>query len=367
MFLDRPLTHIFFDWLIGITCADKISTVIMFTVPDESILDTLRNYVPPPRPTPMLGFCCISCVLREQKPAKSAIYTNRTCIKKTYLEKGLPYISELVLKNVTDLAGIIQYNKENNIRLFRMSSGMFPWASEYRIKDLPDFDAIRAKLLFAGTLARIYDQRLTFHPSHYTVLASPKPEVVKKAVAELEVHSECLDLMGFEPSLWTKVNIHIAATYGDKPATVERFKQNFSLLSENCKKRMAIENDDTANDYSISDLLPIARDLGIAVTFDIHHHSFCPGTMTGKEALEAAMTTWGDVTPIVHYSESSSNRKPIAHSDYVQGPVDFYGHNADVHIMLECKQKDKALLRYRDEILPNLTQSENISNEVNTC
>ena len=279
-----------------------------FTVPEESILDSLQDYKPPPRPKLMLGYCCICCALREQKPAKQSIYTNRTCIKKTYLEKGLPFISNLVLQNVHDLAGIIQWNYENSIRLFRMSSGMFPWASEYRIRDLPDFEAIATKLAFAGKLSRIYDQRLTFHPSHYVVLASSKPEVVKKAVAELEIHSECLDLMGFVPSRWNKINIHIAATYGDKAATIERFKQNFDLLSDNCKRRLCLENDDTVNDYSVSDLVPIAEELGIAVTFDIHHHSFCTGGLSGKEALEAAMKTWGDVTPIVHYSERESRR-----------------------------------------------------------
>ena len=154
-----------------------------FTVPDESILDSLQDYKPPPRPKLMLGYCCICCALREQKPAKQSIYTNRTCVKKTYIEKGLPFVSSLVLQNVRDLAGIIQWNYENDIRLFRMSSGMFPWASEYRIRDLPDFEAIAVKLAFAGKLSRIYDQRLTFHPSHYVVLASSKPEVVKKAVA----------------------------------------------------------------------------------------------------------------------------------------------------------------------------------------
>ena len=54
--------------------------------------------------------------LREQRPP---IFTNRACIQKTFLEKGLNYVSELALENCRALAGVIQWNHEKGIRLFR--------------------------------------------------------------------------------------------------------------------------------------------------------------------------------------------------------------------------------------------------------
>ena len=59
--------------------------------------------------------------LREQRPP---IFTNRACIQKTFLEKGLDYISDLALENCKALAGVIQWNHEKGIRLFRR--GAFP-------------------------------------------------------------------------------------------------------------------------------------------------------------------------------------------------------------------------------------------------
>ena len=61
-------------------------------------------------------YACLNMALREQRPP---IFTNRGCIQKTYLEKGLEYISELALENCRALAGIIQWNHEQGIRLFR--------------------------------------------------------------------------------------------------------------------------------------------------------------------------------------------------------------------------------------------------------
>ena len=65
-----------------------------------------------------------------------------------------------------------------------------------------------------------------------------------------------------------------------------------------------------------------------------------------------AASTWHGVTPVVHLSESrraeqqDDKIKEQAHSDYIYKPVDNYGVKYDM--MLECKKKELALLRYRD-------------------
>ena len=71
-----------------------------------------------------------------------------------------------------------------------MTSNVFPWCTEYELEELPDFAAIAESLAFAGALARAYDQRLTFHPSHFVKLAAREPKLLARSIKELEVHSQ---------------------------------------------------------------------------------------------------------------------------------------------------------------------------------
>ena len=91
-----------------------------------------------------LGYACINMTLGAQKPK---VTTNRSMIKRTFKEKGIAYASELALQNVKDLRQILEWNLQNDITFFRMSSDIFPWASEYALEDLPDFNEIE-EILF---------------------------------------------------------------------------------------------------------------------------------------------------------------------------------------------------------------------------
>jgi UV DNA damage endonuclease len=90
--------------------------------------------------------------------------------------------------------------------------------------------------------------------------------------------------------------------------------------------------------------------IGIPIVFDYHHHKFCTGGLTEEEALRLAVSTWGDIKPVVHYSESKSLHenndkiKPQAHSDYISSVPNTYG--LDVDVMVEAKAKELALLEY---------------------
>ena len=83
-------------------------------------------------------------------------------------------------------------------RLFpacRMTSNIFPWCTFYNLEDLPDFPAIADELAFAGKLARAYDQRLTFHPSHFVKVAAAEEQLLQRSLKELEVHSQVPPLL----------------------------------------------------------------------------------------------------------------------------------------------------------------------------
>mgnify|MGYP000324099097 CR=1 FL=1 len=195
-----------------------------------------------------LGYACINTVLR-----KDGIHTSRKMIKRTFQAKGIEYASELAVKNIKDLIEIIKWNHKNGCKLYRMSSNIFPWQSEYEYSDLPDFDKIKALLKGAGTLAKKYDQRLSFHPGPFTILASPKPGVVEKAIKELNQHSQIMDMMGLSTTVYNKINIHVGGAYGDKKATLKRWIKSYYLLDDSTQKRLTIENDDKANMYSVKE------------------------------------------------------------------------------------------------------------------
>jgi len=293
-----------------------------------------------------LGYACINMTL-----GKKGITTNRSMIKRTFLEKGIPYASELSIQNVRDLIEIIKWNEQNDIKFFRMSSNVFPWSSEYPLSSLPHYERIKNLLAGAGNLVDKYGHRITSHPGPFNVLVSPNENVVKNTITDLSIHGEVFDMMGLSRTPYNKLNIHCNGVYGDKQSAMDRFCKNFERLPESVQTRLTVENDDKASMYSVKDLMYIHERIGIPIVFDYHHHKFCTGGLTEEEALKLAASTWGDIKPVVHYSESKSlhenneSIKPQAHSDYISETINTYG--LDVDVMVEAKAKELTILEYK--------------------
>jgi UV DNA damage endonuclease len=296
-----------------------------------------------------IGYACINMTLGEQTPR---ITTNRSMVKKTFTQKGISYASELALQNSRDLFEILKWNVANNIKLFRTSSDMLPWASEYNLEDLPDYTKISNILKGCGTYAKENGLRINSHPGPFNVLVSPNPKVVENTIRDLELHGKLFDLMGLSKTPYNNINIHCNGVYGDKISAMDRFCANFEKLSDSVKKRLTLENDDKASMYSVSDLMYIHHKTGIPIVFDYHHHQFCTGGLSERQALLLATSTWrkSGVTPEVHYSESkalheeNSKLKPQAHSDYITALPNTYRINVD--IMVEAKAKELAILPF---------------------
>ena len=293
-----------------------------------------------------LGYACINTVLKS-----GGIFTNRTMRRKTFDAKGLDYVSELSLQNVKDLETHIHWNNEFDIKLFRLSSQIFPWMEEYNWEDLKDWDEIKSLMLQIGKYAKEYNQRLTMHPGPFHCLASPNPKVVERTIIGLNKHSEQFDMMGYKPSHHNKINIHVGGAYGDKESALSRFCENFKLLNENTKKRLVVENDDSPNEYSVKDLYEgVYKKIGTPITFDYFHHKFNTGEQTEEEVLKLASTTWPiGVTQCCHYSESRRKEqldetiRPQAHSDIIYEKIQTYGLEPD--IVIEAKLKEQAIFK----------------------
>ena len=216
------------------------------------------------------------------------------------------------------------------------------------MEQLPDYDEIYAACQKVGAFARKHNMRLTSHPGPFNKLASPKERVFQLTYNDLRVHGELFDMIGLPRSPYAKLNIHVGAAYGDKPFALDNFCRNFERLPENVRSRLTVENDDKTSLYSTLELYEgVYKRIGIPIVFDYHHYKFNTGEQTEQEALEMALSTWGDIKPVVHYSESRSEEqldesiKPQAHSDLIKELPNTYGN--DVDIMVEAKHKELAI------------------------
>ena len=331
------------------------------------------------------GYACNNMHLGKQQ-----IRTGRTMIERKFKEGGMPLASQRSLANAKDLIKILKWNEANGIQLFRIGSEMFPRWNHYEIKDLPDYEEICEVLMAAGDYARAHGHRLTTHPGPFHILGSPNEEVVHNSIIGLERHSEMFDMLGYSPSFENKINIHIGAAYGDKHSTTKRWIENYYRLSEECRARLVIENDDKASMYSVRDLYEMVHIVTeIPITFDYWHHTFNTGDLTEAEAFFMARETWEKhgVTQCSHYSESRrrehqlliermfkhhnidmaniekwptfhkeykafSKIKEQAHADYITKLPNTYGVD-NLDVVVEAKAKEMALQNINVQCVQN--------------
>ncbi len=300
-----------------------------------------------------LGYACINMTLQKEEK----VQCNRGMIKRTFKAKGISYASELALINVTGLKRVIEWNNANGIKVYRMTSCLFPWFSEYDMFDLPDIDQIADIMAEAGRIAMEGGQRLSFHPGPFNVLASPNESVVVKTIKELNDHAEQMDLMGLPASPMAKINIHVGGAYGEHDKALQRFCKNFERLAPSAQARLTVENDDKANLYSTKMLFEgVSKRTGIPIVFDSHHHELGPQDLDYHDAFYLARQTWQDrdAKQQCHHSNSRKNYEDptvsrVAHSDWYYTPFENYGQ--DVDVVLECKKKEMALLKYQRDFL----------------
>lgn len=252
------------------------------------------------------------------------------------------------------LEAVLEYCAREQIRMYRMASGLVPYGSH---PDMPEFwsqlEECAEELERVGARARELGVRLSFHPGQYCVLNSERPEVMITAAHELELHARALDLMR-QPEEAVVVT-HVGGSAGGTRAATDRFIQGYSLLSERAQARLVIENDDRL--FGLGDVLRISSLTGSRIVWDAHHHD-ChdPDRIPAREAFRLATRTWPrGVVSKVHFSSPRDAANVRAHADYID-PARFKRflidvvRDAEVDVMLEAKAKDLALLRLREEL-----------------
>lgn len=282
--------------------------------------------------------------------------------------------------SLDNLRAILDYLDRHDIRMYRLPTGLAPYASH---PDMPQFhDQVREcaqELARVGAIARERDIRLSSHPGQYTVLNSDKPHVQAAAVAELEVQAALLDAMDLGPE--AVVVLHVGGLAGGPDAALDRFVEGFERLSERAQARLVIENDDRT--FALVDVLRLSERTGLRIVWDVlHHRCHDPARLSNRDALAAALATWpSGQTPKIHYSSPrldveerkvkigrrTETRLVLpqlrAHADLID-PIGFEAFlreapaGANFDIMLEAKAKDLALLRLREQLAERGVRSE---------
>ena len=266
---------------------------------------------------------------------------SRDRIKKTYVD------------NLKNLLEVMPKVIESGICNMRISSTIFPLSDKVD-QELSDNDDTRDLLQKIGKLALDNGVRCTTHPGQFTVLSSDNEDTVANAIKEMDHHAWMFDCMGFPKTPYYSINVH-----GGKGGRMQQLIAGISQLSMSARARITLENCEFA--YSVRDLEPIAREIGVPICFDSHHHRFNTGGLGGEEAMEIAISTWPRGSkPLTHISNSKPEYSPKdpptklrQHSDYLYYIPDYQlkAHNEGrIDMDIEAKMKNLAIFKAVDDL-----------------
>ncbi len=277
--------------------------------------------------------------------------TNRTCRLRNATPERL---RELIAENLNGLGKVLRFNLEQHISLYRISSMVIPFGS-HPVNQLRWWEEFEQELSELGRFIRDHQMRVSMHPGQFTVLGSPRKEVVTSAIEEIDWHVRFLDALGVDDSC--KVIIHVGGAYGDKPAAMQRFVATANRLPEQQRARLVIENDERT--YTAEEVLTISEQTSLPVVFDWLHHRANRGDTTDEADLIArCFATWReqDGVPKIHLSSQVPGGPVGKHADWVD-PADLrafltFAPDKPFDCMLEAKRKDQALFKLREDLSP---------------
>jgi len=292
------------------------------------------------------GLCCIF--------RKEPIKFRRTTAK--YLQRfsrnqQLKYLAEICRHNAHALHNALRYCRDHGIKDFRINSQILPLKTHpdmgYPMDDLPFHDQITQIFKDCGRFCRKHDLRTTFHPDQFILLSSPRSEVVHRSIADLIYQAEVARWVNADV-----INIHGGGAYGNKTSSLRHLRKRIENLPEAVRSRLTLENDDRV--YTPKDLLPVCRDMGIPLVYDVHHHRCLPDGSSVEATKELVLGTWNR-EPLFHLSSPKNgweSGNPKNHDDYIN--VDDFPacwKNLDITVEVEAKAKELAVLKLKQDLI----------------
>lgn len=298
------------------------------------------------------GFVAMSMEVQNASPSKTMTVTQFEKIldRKAAVRKLIRIAEE----NLRNTKRILYHAVANNIRFYRFSSRMIPLAGHDHVKGINFIKPLQPLLKEIGDYVRCHQMRVGFHPDHFTVLSSPRKEVILHSIQDLIRHVKILQSMGL--SHHYKCNIHVGGVYGNKTISTERFLQNFQRLDPRIQAYICLENDDKT--YTALETLKIAQRVGVPMVLDLHHHRCNHNGESINELFPEIVETWKNemFPPKVHLSSPKDEFDIRSHADFVdiEDLLPFLeiakNHTNHLDVMIEAKQKDRALFYLMKEL-----------------
>lgn len=291
--------------------------------------------------TPELGLVCISA---------SKIVRFKTITRKRLFQFDLVeqerLLRELYAENLRRLGIAIEFCADNKIGLYRLSSGLFPFADEPMGAAI--LDEFTEGMGLVGEQATRLKVRLVLHPDQFVVLSSDRPEVIENSIKILSMHARTFDLLGLPRSPWALMNIH-----GGKGDRADRLIETIRNLPDNIRLRLTLENDEYT--YGSEQIASICQAAGVPHLFDAHHHVIYEKVESYEDesvlrAFEVARSTWENPDwQVVHISNGAESFLDQKHSDYITVMPSCYRQAPWIEI--EAKQKEFAIQKLQKEWL----------------
>jgi UV DNA damage endonuclease len=241
------------------------------------------------------------------------------------------------------LSGVAEYVHGLGIDFYRIPANISPYES------LPSIEEAKTLIHELGMRLRRFDIRTCFHATYYCILNTPRPEVLEKAVSELQ----CLCLYDRYAGGGNHIEIHTGGAYGDRKASIGRFISNLLKLDDDVFRMLRLENEEHAGKVgTVEELEQINRETGIPLLFDIAHYRVNPleQKIEPRQIVERFLDTWhsASTSPVLHYSTiqgTSGKHLPV-------DPADFWGYldqlsGLSYDVMLETKEKERDVLKVK--------------------
>lgn len=258
-----------------------------------------------------IGFAC-----KIVDPVQNKIWVENHNFKSTtvaFMNRQTPVdqrkkLASILTHNLYALKNMLVYvsNLPPSLRMMRIGSDLLPLYTHsdfewfYKIQD--NRDLIEQQLKIAGDFARLNGIRLSFHPGQFCILNSTRSDVVDKTIIELEYHTFCTEMMGFDGSQFHDHNFAINIHVGGKEGGTGSFLANSKRLSQSCRNFLTVENDEFS--FGVDDVLKVADEYPIVL--DIHHNLIHSGEYITPDdkRMKTIIDSWRGNRPKIHFSTS---------------------------------------------------------------